>query len=341
MKLDNAIKMISQKTKKDTGLLKKEFEGILNEVKTAMPDETEETLMEIATNKMFRSYRKKMNSSGQEYTGFFISIGGRFDMIKKRRAALEEAIEEVGEEKALELKMIDDKGNLLFYETPEKLTTMKDWQKKNIGTEMPLMDFKRSVLGAVIVDGKPIRFEMRLRGNNSKVIPKLFAKTTFRGFKLDNASTETDYTLNDSGTFAPEYTDDLTETEVIGLLKELYEDRMIESTDVDAFTAAHGSEFSPMAVMKVDVIELSTNTTKNGSKIMSVADDGIPLDEIMICWVPEFFEFNFMENATIYLIGSPKKDDKGKISIGVSGMYIPTIYREAVPETKDIDTDKW
>lgn len=368
MKLDDAIKMISQKTKKDTDLLKKEFEGVLNEVKKAMPDETEEIQLSIATNKLYRSYRKKMNSSGEEYTGVFTSIGGRFDMIKKRRAALQEEIDIVNEKfesiskestagfsedgikvhetEILSLKdtlsqMMNEEGELLFYETPEKQETMQTWQKKNLGTVMPVTDFKRSVNGVVIVDGKSIRFEMRLRNDNSTVIPKLFTNASFRGFKLENPSTETDYILNDSGIFTPEYGEELNESEVQGLFKKLYSDKMIDSTEIDAFQTAHSSEFSPMAIMKVDVVDISTNTTKNGSKIMTVADDGIPMDEVMICWIPEFFEFNFTDEATVYLVGTPKKDDKDKISIGVSGIFVPELYRAAVPETKDIDTDKW
>lgn len=339
MKIEEIIEMISTKTGKKPEELKAEVKEIFDSLKKENPDEADENLQVIATNKMQSLYRKKMTSRGEQFNGIIVGVGRRFDMVENKRAT-QQKIVDANPEQAIIDKLCNEKGDLLQWEPAEKVDKMPKWQKDNLGKVIPETDFRRTLLAVTIVDGKPIETEVRLRGENSKVVPKTFTKMSYRGFKVEQTSTDTLYKINDSGSFAPEYGDELTEEEAESLFKSLFSKRIMALDKIDTFASENVGRYSPEAlmVMKVNVIDINTTPTKTGSTIVSVADDTIPIDEIVTCWVPEYMKITFPETSTIYVIGVPKsKDDKRSIS--VEGVYVPKIY--VVPDAKDIETEKW
>ena len=320
------LEKISEKTGNSVEKLQGELTTILENFKKLAPSESEEQLKAMSINRLVSQYRKQMLSKGDKFEAFFIGMGNRFDMVKKKREAIL-SVANTNPEKALEDKMIDKDGNPLFWESAEKVAKMADWQKKNLGTKMPETDFKRSLFGIINIDGKFVKLELRTRGNNSEVIPKMFTKVSFTGFKLDNASTDTKIVMNDSGVFNPiESEEKVDESALLKILGDVHKNESISLNQLDEFIDAHNGEYNPLMVAKVNVIEISAHTTKGGSNIINVSDDTVDLEDIFTCWLPEYIGLNFPETAEIFIIGTPKRGDNG-ISIGLSGVYVPKIFR--------------
>lgn len=336
MKVEDVITMISNKTGIKTEDLKKELEGILETFKKELPDLTQEAAENMSANKMSALYRKQMISTGETFNGIIVSIGRRFDMVEKKRKVQQKVVD-ANFEQAVKDKLCNEDGVLLYWEPAEKVAKMADWQKKNLGTKIPMTDFRRTLSAITMVEGKLISSEIRLRGKNSEVVPKLFTKMSYTGFKL-RTSTEDFYRINDSGSFIPKYEGVLTETEVNSLFLSMFKDKIITLDKISEFVDAHQGQYSPesLAIMKVNVIDISTTETSTGSTIVSVADNTIPMDEIITCWVPDYIKVTFPEASEIYVIGSPKIDDEKK-SISVEGIFVPSIYK--LPETKSVE--KW
>lgn len=341
MKIEEIIQIISDKTEKKPEELKEEVKGIFEGLKKENPDEADENLQVIAANKLLSLYRKKMvpRSKGTKFDGVIVAIGRRYDLVGNKRVTQQKVVDANPEQAVID-KLCDEKGALLYWEPAEKVAKMVDWQKKNLGTKIPEVDFRRTLLAVTIIEGKPIETEIRLRGTNSEVIPKLFTKMSYNGFKVDLPSTDTLYKINDSGEFAPEYGDALTEEEADSLLATVFKKRVMTLDKIEDFVSEHEGQYSPeaLAIVKVNVIDIGTTPTKTGSTIVSVADDTIPIDEIVTCWIPEHMKITFPETSTIYVVGTPKSKDEKK-SIGVEGIFVPKIY--SVPDTKDIETEKW
>jgi len=341
VKVEEIIQMISDKTEKKPEELKEEVKGIFEGLKKENPDEADENMQAIAGNKLLSLYRKKMipRSKGTKFDGVIIAIGRRYDLVGNTRITQQKVVD-ANPEQAIKDKLCNEKGDLLRWEPAEKIAKMAGWQKENLGDIIPETDFRRTLLAITIVDGKPIETEIKLRGTNSEVIPKRFTKMTYNGFMVEQTSTDTLYKINDSGEFAPEYGKELTEEEAESLFATIFKNRVITLDKIDAFVNEHQRQYSPeaLAIIKVNVIDIGTTPTKTNSTIVSVADDTIPIDEIVTCWVPEHMKITFPETSTIYVIGTPKSKDE-KRSIGVEGIFVPKIY--SVPDIKDIETEKW
>lgn len=337
MKANEAIKVISTKTGKTPEELEKEMKDIFEGLKKGSPEEEEENLQAIASNKLLSLYRKKMISRGEKFNGIVIAIGRQYDLVGNKRIA-QQKIVDANQEQAKMDKLCDEKGNLLYWEPSEKVEKMATWQKKNLGTIMPKEDLRRTLLAVTIIDGKPIETEIRLRGENSKIIPKMFTEMSYNGFKIEQTSTEDLYKINDSGVFSPEYGDALTENEVESLFKSVFGKRIMTLDKIDTFVNEHDKQYSPeaLAIMKVNVIDIGTTPTKTRSIVVSVADDTIPIDEIITCWFPEEHKITFPETSTIYVVGTPKSKDE-KRSISVEGFFVPKIY--SIPEI--VNEEKW
>lgn len=337
--LNDKIKEISEKTGTTEEVLKKEFGEIFADMKSKVSEGTsDDKIQSMATNKLLSSYRKQLLSNGEKFEGIFIGAGGVFDMVKKRRQLLLDKYAE-DPEKAIEEKMVEIENDIAYplqwapKDDVAKMIGPNEWKKKNLGKRLPETDFKRTLYGVVKTKDGLIKMQMSIRNKNSNVMPKMFSVCTFIGFNLRTSTNEMIY-LNDSGLFAPKYTDELSEAAVIDIIDKIYKNDFLELSQVQEFIDSHANEFNPLMISKVSVVELSPMKTKTNSSMVIVADDSIPIDVTFACWIPEDIELDFPETSEIYIVGSPRLYE-GKYSISIAGIFVPELYRSMVTATKE------
>jgi len=251
--------------------------------------------------------------------------------VKSEKITDEEAYEKfVKEEK-------ENKAGKLILVKEELLNKVSNGERV-IGKAIPETDYSRTCLGIVYIEGKPVKMKINLRKNNTDVIPELFKKTTFNGYKKQT-STDDNYLLNDNGVFAPKYEGDLDEETTTYILENVYGDSFKTLEELDQFIIDTAEIFDATLVTKVNVIEIPAIETKTGTKLVTVSDDTVALDKIFTCWIPKEMEINFADTAQIYIIGSANKNDEtNAISINVAGIYVPPIFRNELPNSESVGT---
>jgi len=335
--LQKLIEVLSKKTGKDVKTLQAEIDGFYNEAKTLYPTADEKTWLESAQSSFTANYRKILSpfGAGSEFSAVFIGYSD-FDKAKKLKAEIlaEYKKDPIG---AFKVKMVNEKGEPLYWAPMDEVAKMEDWQKKKLGTVIPEVDMKRTVIGVAMEDGKMVDMELTLGDTCWDKPIELNKSVLFKASKNRGSSPEH---LRLFGTKNIEfvYGEQLKDKGIETILTEFFKAKNINFANVGAYSQTEeGKKFGAFIINKVKVIDIAPVLSKNGQRMIRVQDSSMDIidekGEIVPpirCFVPAEIPVDYTERASIYVIGRVTMDKQtGKYTtMNVYGIYTPEVFRD-------------
>lgn len=302
------------------------------------PEETEAIKKEMATKRFITLYRKLLSSTVETFTGVFIGESGSMDMVAKRRKEAGELFKN-DPQKAISKGITDSHGIPLYFATEEQQKTMPVWAKKRVGKPLPETDIQKWTIGLVDIKEKTIPMIFRIRGDNTKTVLPLFKQIKFNGVSLQS-STEELARINDAGSLNIRVEKSLSDIEIEAMFKKYFKNQIITLEQMEKFVQQH-QEFNRFAIIKADIVSINPIPLANGTTIVNISDNTLSFIDAkgnilrgVTCWVPEYINIDFPENAEIWIIGVPNVNERGK-SINAMGIYTPTMFKNYVPTKVD------
>lgn len=337
MNLQQTIEAISKKTGKDMETLKKEVEGFYNEAKTLYSDKDEAFLQGVAKDSLTAAYRKKLISGGygSKYNAVFVGYSD-FDNAKNIRRFIEEEYKK-DPEAALKAKMVNMKGEPLYWVPTDEIAAMQDWQKKKLGNVIPETDIRRTIKAVSVQNGNMIELELTLGSTCWDREVKLYTNVSFTASAKSNSQPD-HIKLYGTRDIDFVYGKPLTEQEVEAILTGFFKAKNITFANMEAYSQTEAAQqFGNFIVNKVKVVDIIPTLAKNGQRMIRIQDESLDIidekGEIIPpvrCFVPAEIPVDYTERAYVYVLGRVTKDNQtGKFStMNVYGIYTLNVYKD-------------
>jgi hypothetical protein len=331
--------------------IEKDFNNFLTEENEVHKDLSADERTSRALNRTALHYKRLLKTPATGFEGVIIGVGDCVDMVAKQRLAAI-TLFKTSPQEAVTNGITDENG--------VPLDTKEKWGEKinpNFGKPLPEHNYIRNLYGIAIKkkvkDDKPKLFTMTLTGAKAEdeTIP-IFAPVRFMANDNIKLSTENCYVLRQSTFTKFDIDKTLILPEFGELIKSVLKDSFVELKNLTAYHTANKDNFNRLVITEGDVSSLNLEPTAFGSRIMTIDDEALALENIegadgITCWLSNRINIDFAEGSKVIVVGKTnqgkKKDELGlpteelgNVSINVYGVYALPQYKIAIPKVEEI-----
>jgi len=357
--------------------IQKDFDAIVEEVKKdeRFVDVEEETIQQIARNRLIARKRREMASPAITWEGIIYGIGDKIDGIFKQRQLTEAAFkaDPVGTQQG---KVYQGRPVLAKVETDEngqekmiplypKTPNNDKWGRT--GKPLPEHSWFRNIYGmAAPIDkktkqaGEPRDFVMTLNGNRTDLPIPLNKPVRFKGINktTDEADRQGKYIIGDSTFTKFEEAPDLKLPDIETILTK--SKRFLTLSELEEFHTKHENDYDRVVITEgtVSVLNLEPNPVTQNLR-MVLDDESLLFVQTeegtrpgVTCWVPtdRSIKIDFGQDSRIYVVGQTTRgrkydpvtgqatDEPGDVMLNVYGIYCPEMFKVKV-EPEELPED--
>lgn len=342
--LEEFIENVKTKIKLDEATIKQDYGRHYDTEKAIHPSLSEAEQKTRALKMLINQYKKILDSGANTYHGFILAISAASDTNVARIINLQKTIDEIGQDKAKDQGLVNDKGQLMDMD--------KTWKggSPNFGYGKPLVHKLLRNATAIVKKPADTEFKYALLSINEDDLHGVKCFVPYK-FPARPASKANDgnivLNINSTADFVIDPTLKSDSDTIEDLIKKYVPTKyMLKPENVEDWVIKNvegkQKDYKNFVYIRGDVYKLKLERTVQGSQIIELSIEGTMFGDGMkslTCFIAPHIkleDMNFGEDSTIIVSGQAYRapvreggEDRGIIKVNAAGVY--PIPRYIVP----------